>query len=51
MVEWAKVMRTEKGLEVDLFDEKGFVETREVHEHSYAYAESVAYNWLDRIIT
>ena len=34
----AKVMRTEKGLEVDLFDEKGFVETREVHEQSYSYA-------------
>ena len=47
----AKVMRTDKGLEVDLFDENGFVETREVHGHSYAYAEDVAYNWLDRIIT
>ena len=47
---YAEVFKQEKGFEVDLYEDKKFVETREVHAHSESYAEDVADNWVQGII-
>ena len=36
----AKVILTSKGFEVELFDNTGLLETRELHNHSEVYAEN-----------
>lgn len=46
----ARVFETPLGLEVDLLDETGFRETRQIHKHSVNYAEDVAENWCNGII-
>ena len=45
----AKVYMTEKGFEVDLYQENDLVATRKVHKHSESYAEDVAENWVMRL--
>lgn len=46
----ARIFETPLGFEVDLFDETGFRETRQVHKNSVHYAEDVAENWCNGII-
>jgi hypothetical protein len=46
----ARIFETPLGFEVDLLDETGFRETRQVHENSVHYAEDVAENWCNGII-
>tara|TARA_R100000030_G_scaffold9853_2_gene6695 strand:- start:267 stop:428 length:162 start_codon:yes stop_codon:yes gene_type:complete len=45
----AKVYMTEKGFEVDLYQENDLVATKKVHKHSESYAEDVAENWVMRL--
>ena len=45
----AEVYKTEAGFEVDLYEGKELIETREVHDHSESYAEDCAENWVMRI--
>ena len=42
----AEVVKTSQGWEVDLYDTGKLLETRAVHNHSEAYAESVAENFV-----
>ncbi len=42
----AKVILTSKGFEVELFDNTGLLETRELHNHSEVYAENCAENYV-----
>tara|TARA_Y100000004_G_scaffold188653_1_gene243103 strand:- start:762 stop:950 length:189 start_codon:yes stop_codon:yes gene_type:complete len=42
----AKVFLTSNGFEVDLFDNTGLLETRELYSHSERYAEDCAENYV-----
>ncbi len=42
----AKVFVTSNGFEVDLFDNTGLLETRELYSHSERYAEDCAENYV-----
>ena len=46
----AEILLTEEGFEVDLFLDDKLVETREIHDHSESYAESLAENWVLGVI-
>lgn len=47
----AVVRLTDEGFEVDLIKDESLLETRKVHDHSESYAEDVAENWVDGIIS
>lgn len=47
----ARIFSTPKGFEVDLLEESALVETRKIHEHSKYYAEDVAENWCNGLIS
>ncbi len=46
----ANVNLTAYGYEVDLYQGETLVETRQVHDKSISYAESVAENWTLGVI-
>ena len=47
----AYVKRNKKGFFVNLYLNDEFLETRKVYDHSESYAESLAENWVDGIIS
>tara|TARA_Y100000361_G_C11034868_1_gene276764 strand:+ start:93 stop:290 length:198 start_codon:yes stop_codon:yes gene_type:complete len=47
----ALVKSNEKGFFVDLYYKDKFLEKRKVYDHSESYAESLAENWVDGIIS
>ena len=47
----AFVKSNEKGFFVDLYYKDEFLEKRKVYDHSESYAESLAENWVDGIIS
>lgn len=47
----AFVYKTRKGYHVDLYRATIFIRTVECHDHSESYAERVADNWIQKVLS
>lgn len=46
---YAEVFKSKEGFEVDLYEEKKLLETRQLYNHSESYAEDCADNWVQGV--
>ena len=46
----AIILESKEGLEVDLYEDKYYIETKYLHSHSKEYAMDLATNWINKII-
>ena len=45
----AIILESKEGLEVDLYEDKYYIETKYLHSHNKQYAMDLATNWINKI--